>query len=201
MIWISSKSKPDNVFLRMLLAKRVLNNFFYAIQLIVLVQIGKKLQMNHNVMKMKVDSGKPRFTEIVLNLIMVGMNAKLKMMPLMKPLNIIYVNLLIAIAPIGWLWKILNAHWSMMNGWPKVTENVINQWMVDPNVRLMMSQEKLMKSIYFVIQVEKWFHLKRETKENIEINLPALPVKAKPWWFSLDLYLFCTANYFVEEKH
>ena len=116
MIWISSKSKPDNVFLRMLLAKRVLNNFFYAIQLIVHVLIGKKLQMNPNVLKMKVDSGKPQFTEIVLNLIMVGMNAKLKMMPLMKPLNIIYVNLLIAIAPIGWLWKILNAHWSMMNG-------------------------------------------------------------------------------------
>ena len=101
MILISSKSKPDNVFLRMLLVKIVLNNSYYVIQLIVLVLIGKKLQMNPNVLKMKVDSGKPQFTEIVLVLFMVGMNAKLKMMPLMKPQNIICVNLLIAIVLIG----------------------------------------------------------------------------------------------------
>ena len=65
---------------------------------------------------MKVDCGKPQFTEIVLDLFMVGMNAKLKMMPLMKPLSTIYVNLLIVIVLIGQFWKILNAHWSMMNG-------------------------------------------------------------------------------------
>ena len=116
MIWISSKSKQDNVFLRMLLVKIVLNNSYYVIQLIVLVQIGKKLQMNPNVLKMRVDSGKPQFTEIVLDLILVGMNAKLKMMPLIKPQNIIYVNPLIAIALIGQFWKILNAHWSTTNG-------------------------------------------------------------------------------------
>ena len=101
MILISSKSKPDNVFLRMLLVKIVLNNSYYVIQLIVLVLIGEKLQMNPNVLKMKVYSGKPQFTEIVLVLFMVGMNAKLKMMQSMKPRSTIYVNLLIVIALIG----------------------------------------------------------------------------------------------------